>query len=106
MIKLILGDCRNEIKEIVDNSIDLIIADPPYLTTKEYWDKKEIERIIKLHTKSTDLVLDPFLGSGTTGIVCKQLNRNFIGIENNPIYFDLAKKRIDQVEKELFTKEA
>ncbi len=42
MINLILGDCCDKLKEITDNSIDLIIADPPYLTTKEYWDQKEV----------------------------------------------------------------
>ncbi len=42
MIDLILGDCLDKLKEITNNSIDLIIADPPYLTTKEYWDQKEV----------------------------------------------------------------
>ena len=42
-----------------------------------------------------DLVLDPFMGSGTTGVVCKNLNRNFIGIELNPEYFKIAEDRID-----------
>ena len=42
-----------------------------------------------------DLVLDPFMGSGTTGVVCKNLNRNFIGIELDPDYFKIAEDRID-----------
>lgn len=41
-----------------------------------------------------DTVLDPFMGSGTTGVACRNLNRNFIGIELNPKYFDIAKSRI------------
>lgn len=41
-----------------------------------------------------DTILDPFMGSGTTGLVCKNLNRNFIGIELDKNYFRLAKKRI------------
>tara|TARA_R100001510_G_C7656812_1_gene217275 strand:- start:6668 stop:7513 length:846 start_codon:yes stop_codon:yes gene_type:complete len=41
-----------------------------------------------------DTVLDPFMGSGTTGVVCKKLNRNFIGIELDPEYFKIAEKRI------------
>lgn len=46
-----------------------------------------------------DLVLDPFMGSGTTGIVCKELGRDFFGIEKNPAYFDMAERRIgDAVE--------
>ena len=40
------------------------------------------------------VVLDPFMGSGTTGAVAKRHNRNFIGIELNPEYIELARKRI------------
>jgi DNA modification methylase len=39
-------------------------------------------------------VLDPFMGSGTTGVACVQTGRNFIGIEIDPAYFEIAKKRI------------
>ena len=42
-----------------------------------------------------EVVLDPFMGSGTTGVSCKGLNRSFIGIEKNPEYFEIAKKRIN-----------
>lgn len=42
-----------------------------------------------------DTVLDCFLGSGTTGVACKNLNRNFIGIEKDETYFNLASKRIN-----------
>ena len=41
-----------------------------------------------------DTVLDPFLGSGTTGVACKNLNRKFIGIEKDDKYFEIAKNRI------------
>ena len=51
---------------------------------------------VKSFTNERDIVLDPFLGSGTVGIVCKKLNRNFIGIELNPEYFKLAEKRINE----------
>jgi len=44
-----------------------------------------------------DTVLDPFMGSGTTGIACKHLNRGFIGIELDKDYYDIAKRRIDQI---------
>jgi len=42
-----------------------------------------------------DTVLDPFMGSGTTGVACKNLNRDFIGIEMDETYFNIAKARID-----------
>lgn len=42
------------------------------------------------------VVLDPFMGSGTTGVACMQLGRKFIGIEREPKYFDIACKRIEQ----------
>jgi DNA modification methylase len=42
-----------------------------------------------------DIVLDPMCGSGTTGVACRNLNRNFIGIEKDPEYFKIAKQRID-----------
>lgn len=57
--------------------------------------EKAIERIIKLHTKEDDIVLDPMFGSGTTAVVCKKLKRRFIGSEINSEYFELAKKRIE-----------
>jgi site-specific DNA-methyltransferase (adenine-specific) len=51
-------------------------------------------RIIKNYSEANSLILDPFLGSGTTAIACNQLNRKFIGFELNPKYVDIANKRI------------
>lgn len=48
-----------------------------------------------------DVVLDPFMGSGTTGVVCRNLNRNFIGIELDEDYINIAKNRIQEIENQL-----
>ena len=47
-----------------------------------------------------DIVLDPFMGSGTTGVACAKLGRKFIGIELEPKYFDIACKRIEDAYKQ------
>lgn len=57
-----------------------------------------LEHFIKVLSNENDTVLDPFMGSGTTGKVAKQNNRNFIGIELSKDYFEIAKKRINDVE--------
>lgn len=56
-----------------------------------------LKRIILASTNENDLILDPFMGSGTTGVVAKKLNRRFVGIENNREYFDLAEMRLKEV---------
>ena len=56
-------------------------------------------RVVLSSTKPGDLVLDPFFGTGTTGVVCKKLGRKFIGIEKNATYLKEAKKRILKVKK-------
>jgi len=64
--------------------------------TKHPTEKPEplLERIILIGTKEGDTILDPFMGSGTTGVVAKRLKRNFIGYEINKEYFEIAKARI------------
>jgi len=54
------------------------------------------EYLIKTYTNESETVLDNCMGSGTTGVVCKNLNRNFIGIELDPEYFKIAEKRINE----------
>lgn len=189
-IKLILGDCLEEMKKIPDKSIDFVLTDPPYpdyhteiytfnpepikylnnfkcrqlvfwsakadfildYTAIHIWDKKSgagsqyerifernghknfnvyryylinstvaanftrdvftghpsqkprklISNLIQDYSKKGDTILDPFMGSGTTGVACKELGRNFIGIEISPEYFKIAEKRINQATTELF----
>lgn len=60
------------------------------------------EKIVSniLNNIDGDIVLDPFMGSGTTGVACINTNRNFIGIELDENYFEIAKKRIESHEVE------
>ncbi len=61
-----------------------------------------LNRIISSSSNKDDWVLDPFVGSGTTGIVCNILNRKFIGIDSNKEYLDVAIKRFkDKKKKDL-----
>ena len=55
---------------------------------------KLIETLVSLVTIENQIVLDPFMGSATTGVACKNLNRRFIGIEKDEGYFNIAKNRI------------
>lgn len=56
-----------------------------------------IKRVIDLHTESVDTILDCFAGSGTTGVVAKQLGRNYILIESDKEYVDLINERLGDV---------
>jgi site-specific DNA-methyltransferase (adenine-specific) len=212
MIKLILGDCLEEMKKIPDKSIDLVLTDPPYGINRDkqamgrgggiakhidygkydwdnkipdkvyfnemmrisknqvifggnyfveylknspcwiFWDKNNGETdfadgelawtsfttavrkikytwsgmlqgnmkekdfrqhptqkpvsimrwILEKYSQKGQSIIDPFMGSGTTGVACKELGRNFIGIEIEPKYFEIAQRRINQATTELF----
>ena len=54
-----------------------------------------MEYLVKTYTNEGDTILDNCMGSGTTGVACKNLNRNFIGIEQDANYFEIAKGRIN-----------
>lgn len=55
-----------------------------------------LEWFVSNNSNENDIILDPFMGSGSTGVACKNLNRNFIGIELDKEYFDIAKERIGE----------
>lgn len=59
-----------------------------------------LEYLIKTYTLENETVLDFTMGSGSTGVACVNTNRNFIGIEKDDKYFEIAKNRIEQAEKE------
>lgn len=50
-----------------------------------------------IESTNAQVILDPFMGSGTTGVACKQLGRDFIGIEKSKEYFDMAQARINAI---------
>jgi len=85
-----------------------VTADVPYTdvwsfpTVQAYYGKHPCEKplalmehIINASSRPGGIVLDPFLGSGTTGVACIKTGRNFIGIEKDEAYFNIAKKRIE-----------
>ena len=55
-----------------------------------------IKRLIEFGSNENEIILDPFIGSGTTALACKEMNRNFIGIEINPDYCKIAEERLAQ----------
>ena len=66
---------------------------------------KLMRMIAEDFSKPNNTVMDPFMGSGSTGIACKRIGRNFIGIEINPDYFNEAKRRIDSDIPPIFASE-
>lgn len=74
------------------------------LTATEHPHQKPIELfepIFRTCVDNSASVLDPFMGSGTTGVACVQTGRNFIGIEIDPGYFEIAKKRIEDAQLQM-----
>jgi site-specific DNA-methyltransferase (adenine-specific) len=77
---------------ITDNNL----IEPEY---RDHPTQKPLDVIRKLiinHSKEHDLICDPFMGSGTTAVACKQLNRNFIGFEISQEYVNIANERLKQ----------
>ena len=58
--------------------------------------KELISHLIDIHSNNNDIVLDPFMGSGTTADVCKELNRRWVGFEISPEYCKIIEKRLSQ----------
>ena len=60
-----------------------------------------LKRIIEASTNEGDLILDPFNGSGTTGIAASMLNRKYIGLEQEEEYLALSKRRYERLKSEV-----
>ena len=101
-MELKIGNVLDKLKEIPDNSVDCIITSPPYYGLRKYKAPDVFKGTKPTCTCNTPfkaaVVLDPFAGSGTTGVACVQLNRNFIGYEISPDYFKIAEKRISEAQ--------
>ena len=80
-----------QIRDVIEDNI-FEIAKIQHPTPKGL---KVVEKLIEFSTKEGDVVLDPFLGSGTTMIACRNLKRNCIGIEINEKYIEVTKKRLN-----------
>ena len=75
----------------------------PTETDQQHPTQKPVRLMARLIAASTThecVVLDPFMGSGTTGVAAVQMGRDFIGIEREPKYFDIACKRIEQAQRQ------
>lgn len=87
------GDVWGDIKQLTYKSKELVSRDLLNTIQKP---EKLIERMVKASSNENDIVLDPFVGSGTVPVVCRRLNRRFTGCENNPYYVELANKRLTE----------
>lgn len=80
-------------KDVIESTVETIKGN----VHPAVYPKFIIQELIKLLTKEDDVVLDPFLGSGTTAVVAASLRRNYIGIEIHPEYIEYAKKRLNEI---------
>ena len=105
---------KQEYKNPLDKRIAKRIAEGKTARLYDWWNINQVKNISKSKTghpcqmplkvmeniigilPDDKIILDPFMGSGTTGVACKNLNRNFIGIELDPEYFKIAEKRINE----------
>lgn len=92
------GDVWGDIKQLTYKSKELISRDALNTIQKP---ELLIERIVKASSLKGDLVLDPFAGVGTCPVICKKLNRRFIGIEKDGLFVEAAKARLLKVENDM-----
>jgi DNA modification methylase len=101
------GDSLTVLKGLPSESVDCCITSPPYYGLIDYGMEGQIgleatpealvEPCIKAGCPEGGVCLDPFFGAGTVGLVAKKLGRDFIGIELNQDYCDIASKRIASI---------
>ena len=92
------GKKEADVINIIPDIIEMASNSVPYHPTQK--PTRLLERLINIATDEGDLVLDSFMGSGTTGVACLNTNRRFIGMELDEKYFDIAKMRIAEHKKQ------
>ena len=99
--ELIYTTFKKPVKKIVFRQQGFITdsKDKRYHPTQKPTELLEI--LIATYTKQGDTILDPFMGSGSTGVACVNTGRNFIGMELDPNYFEIAKQRIEEAQRSL-----
>ena len=96
---------------IKGHTFETSVWDEPIIPTwahKHHKNQKPLHlmaRMIEFLTQPGDTILDPFMGSGTTGVACVQTGRNFIGIEIDEGYYNIAKARIEKAQAEMVQEE-
>jgi adenine-specific DNA-methyltransferase len=85
-----------------DQFSDVWTFDPPRVNHGHPTEKPEglMRHIVNLSVRPSAVCLDPFMGSGTTGVACVQMGREFVGIERDPRYFDIACRRIEDAQRQ------
>ena len=99
--ELIYTTFKKPVKKIVFRQQGFITdsKDKRYHPTQKPTELLEI--LITTYTKQGDTILDPFMGSGSTGVACVNTGRNFIGMELDHTYFEIAKQRIEEAQRSL-----
>lgn len=100
------GKCYKRYKDRLDSALHDTRDEFSHPSPKEV---DHYKKLVSMFSLEGDTIFDPFMGSGTTGVACMQLGRNFIGVEIDKDYFRIAEKRITQAQAQLaipFTEEA
>ncbi|MCP9448046.1 MAG: site-specific DNA-methyltransferase [Nitrospira sp.] len=92
------GDVWGDIKQLTYKSKELVNRDALNTIQKP---EQLIERLVRASSREGDRVLDPFSGVGTCPVVCRRLGRHFIGIERDDWFFELAQKRLRELDDDL-----
>ncbi len=78
----------------LDSPSKMVEPDEGYIDHPSPKPKNFLKELLKMFSKEEDLILDPFIGSGSTALACKMLNRKFIGFEIERKYYDLSLNRL------------